>query len=52
MGEVANDPLAALAPDVATFLGKKGHIVSRPASDGFDITQKGRESLADIDGES
>ena len=47
---VANDPLAVLAPDVATFLGKKGHIVSRPASDGFDITQKGRESLADIEG--
>lgn len=47
---VANDPLAALAPDVATFLGKKGHIVSRSSQDGFDITQKGRESLADIDG--
>lgn len=45
---VAGDPLAVLKPDVATFLGKKGHIVASDAS-GFDITQKGRECLADID---
>jgi hypothetical protein len=44
---VCNDPLTPLSPDVALFLGKKGHI--RPiAAGGFEITQKGRESLADI----
>lgn len=47
---VASDPQAALANDVATFLGKKGHIVPNATTGGFDITQKGRESLADIDG--
>jgi hypothetical protein len=45
---IANDPLAALDTDVITFLSKKGHITSRTAG-GFDISQKGRESLADID---
>ena len=43
------DPLTALATDVATFLSKKGHIVSRADAGGFDITQRGRESLADIE---
>jgi len=46
---VANDPGAKLAADVAMFLGKKGHISPRAGGDGFDITEKGRESLADID---
>jgi hypothetical protein len=46
---VANDPGAKLAADVAMFLGKKGHVVARPAGDGYDITEKGRASLADID---
>ncbi|MGZ3253848.1 MAG: hypothetical protein ACXU7D_06030 [Burkholderiaceae bacterium] len=45
---VASDPLARLDADVVTFLSKKGHITSREAG-GFDISQKGRESLADID---
>ncbi len=49
---IAADPLAKLHTDVAVFLGKKGHIVPRTAADGFDITQKGRESLADIDAAS
>ena len=49
---VACDPLTKLSPDVAVFLGKKGHVVPRADSDGFDITQKGRESLADIDAAS
>lgn len=48
---IANDPLAKLDQDVIAFLGKKGHIVSREAG-GFDISQKGRESLADIDSNS
>ncbi|CAN5905029.1 hypothetical protein BH11PSE12_BH11PSE12_34270 [soil metagenome] len=46
---IGNDPLSVLASDVATFLGKKGHIKSREAEGGFDITDKGRESLVDID---
>lgn len=46
---VAGDPHTKLRADVATFLGKKGHVTARPSHDGFDITQRGRESLADID---
>lgn len=46
---VANDALTTLEIDVATFLSKKGHITPRASSEGFDITQRGRESLADID---
>ncbi|WP_211461481.1 hypothetical protein [Collimonas silvisoli] len=46
---VASDPGAKLAADVAMFLGKKGHVSARPDGDGYDITEKGRESLADID---
>jgi hypothetical protein len=46
---VASDPGAKLAADVAMVLGKKGHVSARPAGDGYDITEKGRESLADID---
>lgn len=45
---IASDPLAKLDADVITFLSKKGHITSK-AEGGFDISQKGRESLADID---
>jgi hypothetical protein len=37
----------ALDADVAAFLGKKSHIVQRDG--GYDITDKGRESLADIE---
>lgn len=50
MRAVALDPLAKLDADVATFLGKKGHIA--PAADGVGavLTQRGQESLADIDG--
>jgi hypothetical protein len=47
---IANDPLASLAPDVAAFLGKKGHIAKREGADGYEATRRGLESLADIDG--
>jgi hypothetical protein len=47
---VAVDPLAQLAPDVANFLGKKGHIARREGAEGHEITRRGLESLADIDG--
>jgi Mn-dependent DtxR family transcriptional regulator len=46
---VAADPLSVLAPDIAYFLGKKAHIVARTPDAGYDITEKGRESLADMD---
>jgi len=46
---VAADPLSVLAPDIAYFLGKKAHIVARTPDQGYDITEKGRESLADMD---
>lgn len=46
---VAADPASKLDTDVATFLGKKAHILARAEDAGYDITDKGRESLADID---
>jgi hypothetical protein len=46
---VASDPAAKLESDIAYFLGKKAHIVARASGDGHDITEKGRESLADMD---
>lgn len=49
---ISTDPLAPLDADVATFLGKKGHIAANAATGGFDITRRGRESLADIDSKS
>lgn len=46
---ISGNPLAPLATDVATFLAKKGHITPNASTGGFDITQRGRESLVDID---
>ena len=46
---VASDPLTTLEADVAYFLGKKAHILARASGEGFEITEKGRESLADMD---
>ena len=46
---VADDPLVTLTTDVATFLGKKGHIAPCASGAGFELTQRGRESLIDID---
>lgn len=46
---VANDPQARLQADVALFLGKKGHIQPGELPGYFAITEKGRDSLADID---
>ncbi|SHN31969.1 hypothetical protein SAMN05192549_107230 [Duganella sacchari] len=44
---LAAQPGSAIDADVALFLGKKSHISER-AEGGFDISDKGRESLADI----
>ncbi len=46
---VASDSLTNLEADVAHFLGKKAHILARAPDEGYDITEKGRESLADMD---
>ena len=45
---IAADPLAPLEKDVAYFLGKKAHIIARESGEGYDISDKGRESLVDI----
>jgi hypothetical protein len=45
---VAADPAAKLDADVAVFLGKKSHIAAREGG-GFEVTDKGRGSLADIE---
>lgn len=44
------DPLAPLDADVVQFLGRKSHIAVREEG-GFTLTDKGRESLADIAGQ-
>jgi hypothetical protein len=49
---LSTDPLAPLDAAVATFLGKKAHISPNAATGGFDLTQRGRESLANIDSSS
>ena len=41
------DPATQLDDDVAQFLSRKSHIAAR-AEGGFDLTARGRESLADI----
>ena len=46
-GPLAEAPGQVADKDVALFLGKKSHIVA--TEDGFAITDKGRESLADIE---
>ena len=45
---IADDGASPIGADVALFLGKKSHIVPR-AEGGFEISDKGRESLADIE---
>lgn len=44
---LVEQPGAAIDADVAMFLGKKSHIAE--VDGGFAITEKGRESLADIE---
>tara|TARA_R110001599_G_scaffold64023_3_gene178663 strand:- start:239981 stop:240349 length:369 start_codon:yes stop_codon:yes gene_type:complete len=46
---VAVDPATPLKSDVATFLGKKGHVTAKEDGSGFEITAKGQECLQDID---
>lgn len=46
---VAYSAPGAVEADVATFLSRKGLIAPRTVGDGFDITVRGRDSLADIE---
>jgi Mn-dependent DtxR family transcriptional regulator len=41
------DPASALDDDVVQFLGRKSHIAAREGG-GYELTDRGRESLADI----
>jgi uncharacterized protein YjhX (UPF0386 family) len=41
------DPVSALDDDVAQFLSRKSHIAAREGG-GYELTERGRESLADI----
>lgn len=43
------DPHAPVDSVVVTFLCRKGHIEAQAADGGFALTQRGRETLADID---
>lgn len=45
---LAADPLSPVKPEIAVFLLRKGHLAEKPEG-GFEVTDKGRESLADID---
>jgi len=47
MRALAADPATKLDGDVAAFLGKKSHIA--PVEGGFVVTEKGLETLADIE---
>lgn len=46
---VANAAASPIENDVAMFLSRKGLIAPRTGQDGFDLTERGRESLADIE---
>lgn len=45
---LADDATTRLDTDVATFLGRKAHIVATADAGHFEVTAKGREILADI----
>ncbi|MBB3211083.1 putative transcriptional regulator [Herbaspirillum sp. Sphag1AN] len=49
---LAADPNASVDADVAVFLSRKGHIVERADTKAYDITQRGRESITDIDAQA
>jgi hypothetical protein len=47
---VSQDPAARLDAGVLTFLEKKGHVTRNAATGALELTQRGRETIADIDG--
>lgn len=46
---IANDPEVTLSGTVASFLGKKGHVIPNEETGRLEISPRGRECLADID---
>ncbi len=48
LNALALDANTRLNADIATFLGRKSYIVASAAPGRFEITEKGRECLADI----
>ncbi len=48
LSALASNPNAQLGKGVATFLGRKGHIIETAAPGRFEITAKGRECLEDM----
>lgn len=46
----SKDPAVQLDAGVLTFLQRKGHVVRNVETGVLDLTQRGRETLADIDG--
>lgn len=44
---LGQDPASALDDDVVQFLSRKSHIAAREGG-GYELTDRGRESLADI----
>lgn len=46
---VSGNPAAQLDAGVLTFLEKKGHIVRNAETGTLDLTERGRETIADID---
>jgi len=52
VANVATAAPEAIDADVATFLCRKGLIAPKASAEGFDLTERGRESLADMDARS
>lgn len=48
--EVSTNPTAQLKAGVLTFLEKKGHVTRNVVTGMLELTQRGRETIADIDG--
>lgn len=46
---VSQDTAAHLDAGVLTFLEKKGHVTRNAATGALEMTQRGRETIADID---
>jgi hypothetical protein len=46
---VSTNPAAPLDAEVVTFLAKKGLVTLNASTNTLEMTQRGRESLADID---
>lgn len=49
---ISKDPTFKLAHPVATFLGKKGHVVENSETGTLEISLRGKECLADIDAQT